>query len=189
MPDIEHASLGSSDCHEPKHISNSNTSDAGKVITPSRTSNGVSELRYLRAEDVRGLPDFRKAYVDLVGTGNSSTVPEASGSSKEITSLFNNSSVSSNFSLTNTGLEFNLEGIYKVSAAFRVATSSGPVEFYYSLEDEEMQFLGSADNNGLVTAEFLISANSNSSMKLFAKSAGTSSNTITISQNIVIVRI
>ena len=189
MPNIEHASLGSSDCHEPKHISNTNTGDTGKVLTPSSTSNGVSELRYLNAGDIRGLPNFDKAYIDLVGTGNSSSVPEASSSSKEITSLFSNPNLSSNFSLTSVGIEFDIEAIYKVSAAFKVATTSGAVEFYYSIDDGDQQFMGSADNNGVVAAEFLVSATSSSVMRLFAKSTGTSSNTITISKNIVIVKV
>lgn len=51
MPDVEHSTLASADCHEPKHISGATASDAGKVITPSSTA-GVSELRKLKLIDL-----------------------------------------------------------------------------------------------------------------------------------------
>lgn len=47
MANIEHSSLGHSQVHEPKHITISTTSDAGKVITPSSSTNGTSTLRKL----------------------------------------------------------------------------------------------------------------------------------------------
>lgn len=52
MPDIQHASLGSADVHEPKHITLATTADAGKVITPSSTTNGISTLRKLNSTDI-----------------------------------------------------------------------------------------------------------------------------------------
>lgn len=47
---VDHRNLVSSEVHEPKHISDSTSSDAGKVITP--LSGGDSELRYLSSADL-----------------------------------------------------------------------------------------------------------------------------------------
>lgn len=47
MANIEHSTLGHSQVHEPKHITIATTTDAGKVITPSSSTNGVSTLRKL----------------------------------------------------------------------------------------------------------------------------------------------
>lgn len=52
MADIQHASITSNDCHEPKHISTSLTSQAGMVITPSSTTAGTSSFRRLLIEDL-----------------------------------------------------------------------------------------------------------------------------------------
>lgn len=49
---VEHRTLGHADVHEPKHISISGTSDAGKVITSSATINGVSEYRKLKSSEI-----------------------------------------------------------------------------------------------------------------------------------------
>lgn len=46
MP-IEHNSILNAQCHEPKHISDATTGDAGKVITPDAITGGTSELRQL----------------------------------------------------------------------------------------------------------------------------------------------
>lgn len=50
MPD--HRFALSSEVHEPKHITNSTTSDSGKVITPSSSVSNKSELRYLSLGDL-----------------------------------------------------------------------------------------------------------------------------------------
>ena len=50
MANVEHRTMVSADVHEPKHISDSTASDAGKVITP--LSGGTSELRNLTPSEV-----------------------------------------------------------------------------------------------------------------------------------------
>jgi len=50
MANIQHRDMVSADVHEPKHISDSTSADAGKVITPS--TGGLSELRYLTPSEV-----------------------------------------------------------------------------------------------------------------------------------------
>ena len=48
----EHDSIQNADTHEPKHITDTLVSDAGKVITPSDTSAGTSELRKLTGDEL-----------------------------------------------------------------------------------------------------------------------------------------
>lgn len=52
MADIQHSGMTSIQCHEPKHITNTLTSQSGMVITPSSTTAGTSELRRLVASDI-----------------------------------------------------------------------------------------------------------------------------------------
>jgi len=47
-----HKNLPSSECHEAKQIIDATTADAGKVITPSASTNGVAVLRRLTLDDV-----------------------------------------------------------------------------------------------------------------------------------------
>lgn len=49
---ILHSEMPSAKCHEPKHITTSAVTDAGKVITPSSSTQGASVLRYLTADDL-----------------------------------------------------------------------------------------------------------------------------------------
>lgn len=50
MPDHRYAL--SAEVHEPKHITSTSTADTGKVITPSASVSGVSELRNLTPAEV-----------------------------------------------------------------------------------------------------------------------------------------
>lgn len=50
MANVEHRDMVSADVHEPRHISDSTASDAGKVITP--LSGGTSTLRNLTPAEV-----------------------------------------------------------------------------------------------------------------------------------------
>jgi len=52
MANLEHTALNSSQVHEPKHITSATTSDAGKIITPSGATNGVSQLRLLQLDEL-----------------------------------------------------------------------------------------------------------------------------------------
>lgn len=52
MANLEHTALNSAQVHEPKHITSATTSDTGKVITPSDSVNNVSQLRYLRLNEL-----------------------------------------------------------------------------------------------------------------------------------------
>ena len=48
----EHVDIASADAHEPKGITPAATSDAGKVITPSGSTAGISELRKLKTTEL-----------------------------------------------------------------------------------------------------------------------------------------
>jgi hypothetical protein len=47
MANVEHSAIVTANCHEPKYITSSITSDAGKVITANSTTAGTSEFRKL----------------------------------------------------------------------------------------------------------------------------------------------
>lgn len=49
---VNHVDLPDSELHEPKHIQDALTSDAGKVITPSASTPGTSTLRYLLIQEL-----------------------------------------------------------------------------------------------------------------------------------------
>jgi hypothetical protein len=70
---VEHRDLTSADVHEPKGISDTTASDAGKVITPS--SSGDSEIRYLTPEEV-GM-NFAYGEVDVDNSSTAFAVPAA----------------------------------------------------------------------------------------------------------------
>jgi hypothetical protein len=48
-----HKDLTNSELHEAKNIANASTSDAGKILTPSASTAGTSELRYLNEPEVK----------------------------------------------------------------------------------------------------------------------------------------
>lgn len=52
---VQHVNIPSEQCHEPKHITNAITADAGKVITPSSEAAGKSVLRNLAISEITGL--------------------------------------------------------------------------------------------------------------------------------------
>jgi hypothetical protein len=81
---VEHVTIQHADCHEPKHITISTTSDAGKVITPSSSTSGVSTLRYLNINEVdsTGIPAGNYLTSDGAGgfTGSVPTNVQATSS-------------------------------------------------------------------------------------------------------------
>lgn len=79
MADIQHSVITSSDCHEPKHISTSLTSQSGMVITPSSTVAGTSELRNLVFQelDEAGSVSVLNTYATYQDSTYTSSVPLA----------------------------------------------------------------------------------------------------------------
>lgn len=68
---IEHVDIPNAELHEPKNIPTSNTSDTGKVITPSSTVSGTSELRRLVASEIDEKQVVLNVRVDDISTAGS----------------------------------------------------------------------------------------------------------------------
>lgn len=49
---IQHSAIESADAHEPKNFSTATSADAGKTLTPSSSTDGVSVLRKLASEEI-----------------------------------------------------------------------------------------------------------------------------------------
>jgi len=64
MP-TQHNAILNADCHEPKHITDALTSDSGKVITPSSTLAGQSDLRRLVHADLSDTANY-STYADTL---------------------------------------------------------------------------------------------------------------------------
>lgn len=65
----EHVNVQHADTHEPRHITISTTADAGKVITPSNSTNGVSVLRFLNISDIDSTGIAAGNYLTSDGAG------------------------------------------------------------------------------------------------------------------------
>ncbi len=65
MPSLQHSEMLSAQVHEPKHITSSDTSDSGKVVTPSSSVAGTSVLRRLGLQDLEDSGDLR-TYSELL---------------------------------------------------------------------------------------------------------------------------
>lgn len=68
---VEHVNIQSADCHEPKHISVGTTADAGKVITSSSSSDGVSTYRFLEGEEISSGSASNNFVLSPTGSGSS----------------------------------------------------------------------------------------------------------------------
>lgn len=75
MANLEHSTLTTSQVHEPKHISAAATSDAGKVITPSSTTAGISELRNLTETEITSKKTYLRATITDISTASSVYIP------------------------------------------------------------------------------------------------------------------
>lgn len=71
MANLEHSTLTTSQVHEPKHITSASTGDTGKVITPSSTSGGTSELRYLVESEITSKKDYLQTTLTDISTASS----------------------------------------------------------------------------------------------------------------------
>lgn len=63
-----HSTIESADCHEPKHITTAGTADAGKVITPSDSTAGTSELRLLTESEISEKTEYLTLWFDDLST-------------------------------------------------------------------------------------------------------------------------
>lgn len=72
MADIDHTGLTSSQVHEPKHITDATTSDNGKVITPSSSTDGESSLESLEGTDIASTGESTGVFLTADGDDTSS---------------------------------------------------------------------------------------------------------------------
>jgi len=122
MANIEHADILSANTHEPKHVTLSSISDAGKVITPSSTVAGTSELRSLTFDELdrSAVPhmnlDIIANATTISATIASDTTLHTSADYTDVT-LFSedltNPSVSLTFNAGTGEITINETGIYR----------------------------------------------------------------------------
>lgn len=58
MATVEHSTMTSAQVHEPKHITDAGTGDAGQVITPSAAVAGTSVIRRLVESEINDKQEF-----------------------------------------------------------------------------------------------------------------------------------
>lgn len=71
----EHNTLTGSNLHEPKGIDSASTGDAGKVLTPSSSSSGTGELRYLADSEITDKPSYISVYLPGIDTTTEYYIP------------------------------------------------------------------------------------------------------------------
>ena len=126
----DHRTLVSADVHEPKHISDSTSADAGKVITP--LSGGTSELRYLTPQEV-GINYY---YGEIEADNITATISMTAATDPTLHDpadfvLLNSSRIATvygqNFGITYDGVNNTMNvpvgGIYRVGGWFNLESS------------------------------------------------------------------
>lgn len=66
-----HSDLPNDQLHEPKGLANAVVGDAGKVLTPSDTIDGVSQLRQLSETEIKDVVDYYTLEVPDISTASS----------------------------------------------------------------------------------------------------------------------
>lgn len=102
MPTIQHSAISSaSQTHEAKQILSADTSDAGKVITPSSSTPSVGELRFLEDEDIHNKKEFVTVYLPRIDDTSNYYIPTVfSGTVENILVCVNNAFSGSDTTLT-----------------------------------------------------------------------------------------
>lgn len=130
MPDIR--TLVSSEIHEPKHISNTTSADAGKVITP--LSGGESVLRNLTPEEVGVKFVYGEAALDANTT--SFAIPAATDATLYTTSdyvqlnavrepgVYLDHANGVTFNSTTNGLTVPIDGDYRIAFWMNVVSDT-----------------------------------------------------------------
>lgn len=128
----DHRTLVSADVHEPKHISDSTSADAGKVITP--LSGGSSELRNLTPSEVGVQFLYGEASLDSNTTSFSITAASDSSlyttddyvqlNSTRVPGMYLDHSAGVTFNDTTNGLIAPETGVYQVAFWMSVETDT-----------------------------------------------------------------
>lgn len=108
----EHSTLQHSSVHEPKWITPSTTADSGKVITPSATTSGTSELRKLTESDI----SYTDKSKNLFGWNDISDSSYTSGAPRAIAAaartLLTNNAAAAQTDTSRLGAIWNVAGSY-----------------------------------------------------------------------------
>lgn len=132
MAELQHKNIPNAQLHEPKRIAAATTADAGKILTPSSSTNGESELRNLDYTELDNAPTiFTPEYASAIVSNASSTFNIASGNLDtdgdydNITSAYaSDLGLGADFGTTNPSqFTVNTSGVYKLSI-----TISGTVQ-------------------------------------------------------------
>lgn len=140
---IEHKDIEDAQIHEPKHIKVSTTADAGKVITPSSTTDGESDFRkldYSELTNTPGLPFSDYAIANVIDgstivsvTAATDPLLDTDGDYENITTALSSfASDTSDFGVTNPN-QFTVAttGLYRIGFTLNyqaIVTSSGSGE-------------------------------------------------------------
>lgn len=132
MANVEHRTMVSADVHEPKHISDSTSADAGKVITP--LSGGTSELRNLTPAEVGVNFIYGEAALDANTTSFATTAATDATlytesdyiqlNSVRLPAVYGDHSNGVTFNPTTNGLTTTVDGFYVVSFWMNVLTDT-----------------------------------------------------------------
>lgn len=143
----EHRTLVSADVHEPKHITSATTADAGKIITPSAASNGVSVIRRMTDTDLSYTDKTKNLYGwnDISDSQYTSGAPRAVSSG--VRTLLTNNGLGSKTDTSRLGALWNsgaskfvindLNGFYVLKLALKctaAAVASAPYIVLLELE-------------------------------------------------------
>lgn len=108
----DHRTLTSADVHEPKWITSATTADAGKVITPSSSTSGISTLRKLTETDI----DYTQKTKNKFGWNDISDSTYTSGAPRAIAAstrtLLTNNASASQTDTSRLGTIWNVGGSY-----------------------------------------------------------------------------
>lgn len=108
----EHSTIVHADCHEPRHITISTTLDSGKVITPSATTNSISELRRLTDLDLNYTDKTKNIFGwnDVADSLYTSGAPRAIASG--VRTQLTNNGLAAQSDASRLGLIWNTAGSY-----------------------------------------------------------------------------
>jgi hypothetical protein len=143
----QHSTLADSEIHYCKHITTATTADKGKVITPSSTTNGISELRKLTETDM----DYTTKSKNLFGWNDIADSQYTSGAPRALvaatrTQLTNNGLASQSDTtrlgtIWNTGSSYfqvdDLNATYILQLSFKTTVAAAAGTPYIILVETE----------------------------------------------------
>jgi len=131
MANVDHTSLNDTQCHEPKGINSATTADAGKVITPSGTSSGVSALRKLTQSDLNSATHNITLTISDISTSDTRYI--AWGHTGTVTKVTAVTAGQIDTTGSDATITVNVDGSTSDAGTITVAASSSATGSVYSL--------------------------------------------------------